>query len=162
MTITAYTRILMHTVLALLAIATLPALAQEEEQPAPRVADDAAVWSVIERAWRSERENDDDWVNDLLSADFVGWSNDSPAPRDKSSTRQWTQFNNKQDKLLEYELYPLSIVVHGDTAIAHYLFASVMQIRGNAPRQLTGRYTDVLVRTANGWRFLAWHGGSDN
>ncbi len=162
MTINAYTRNLLRVVLATLALIALPAHAQDQETPAPRVADDAAVWSVIERAWRSERENDSDWVNELLSADFVGWSHDSPAPRDKSSTRQWTQYNSKQDKLLEYELYPLSIVVHGDTAIAHYLFASVMQIRGESPRQLTGRYTDVLVRTANGWRFLAWHGGPDH
>ena len=49
MTITAYTRILMHTVLALLAIATLPALAQEEEQPAPRGAEDAAGLEVVSR-----------------------------------------------------------------------------------------------------------------
>ena len=26
----------------------------------------------------------------------------------------------------------------------------------------TCRYTDVLVRTEDGWKFLAWHGGDDD
>ena len=24
-----------------------------------------------------------------------------------------------------------------------------------------GRYTDILVRTEDGWKFIAWHGGED-
>ena len=136
------------------------ALAQEEPA-APIVSDDSAVWSVIERAWRAEREGNTRWIETLLSADFVGWTNDAPAPRDKSSTRLWETFNSKQVNLLEYELYPLSIIVHGDTAIAHYLYSSAIQPRGQDVESASGRFTDVLVRSADGWKFLAWHGGDD-
>jgi len=24
-----------------------------------------------------------------------------------------------------------------------------------------GRYTDILVRKEDGWKFIAWHGGDD-
>ncbi len=136
--------------------------AQDDKAPPPAVSDDSAVWSVIERAWRAEREGDTRWIEELLSADFVGWSLDSPAPRDKSSTRLWTGFTSRHSKMLEYELYPLSIIVHGDTAVAHYLYSSAMQTKGEPLETVTGRFTDVLVRSADGWRFLSWHGGPDH
>jgi len=142
-------------------LGALPALAQEEPPARPAVSDDSAVWSVIERAWRAEREGNAKWVEELLSADFVGWSLDAPAPRDKSSTRLWTGFSARHSDLLEYELSPLSIIVHGDTAVAHYLFTSALQRKGETMKTVNGRYTDVLVRTADGWRFLTWHGGPD-
>lgn len=123
------------------------------------VADDSAVWAVIERAWRAERDGDSRWVEALLSADFVGWSNESPAPRDKSSTRLWTGYNQRYSEMLEYELYPLSILVHGDMAVAHYLFTSAVRDKGERPETVNGRYTDVLVRAEDGWKFIAWHGG---
>ena len=133
----------------------------QDEPAAPIVSDDSAVWSVIERAWRAEREGNTRWIETLLSADFVGWTNDAPAPRDKASTRLWETFNAKQVNLLEYELYPLSIIVHGATAIAHYLYSSAIQPRGQDVESVSGRFTDVLVRSADGWKFLAWHGGDD-
>jgi len=144
----------------LLSLALANAAWGQQAAATKSVSDDSAVWSVIERAWRSERDGDADWIEALLSADFVGWSSDSPAPRDKASTRLWTNFNTRQTKLVEYELYPLSIIVHGDTAIAHYLFTSAVEPRGSKGIEtVNGRYTDVLVRTADGWRFLSWHGG---
>ncbi len=135
------------------------ALAQDTPAT-PAVSDDSAVWSVIERAWRAEREGNTRWIETLLSADFVGWSNDAPAPRDKASTRLWSTFDSKQTNLLEYELYPLSIIVHGDTAIAHYLYSSAVQSKGRNVESVNGRFTDILVRSADGWKFLAWHGGT--
>lgn len=132
----------------------------QDEAAAPAISDDTAVWSVIERAWRAERDSNARWVEELLSPDFVGWGYESPAPRDKSSTRLWTAFDAKQGNLLEYELYPLSILIHGDTAVAHYLYSSAVQPKGEPVERVNGRYTDVLVRADGGWRFLSWHGGS--
>ena len=141
-----------------------PLAANSQETPpaaaaAAPISDDAAVWSVIERAWRATREGNSRWIETLLSPDFVGWSTNSPAPRDKSSTRLWTNFEARQADLLEYELYPLSILIHGDTAVAHYLYTSAVQPKGERVETIEGRYTDVLVRTPDGWRFLTWHGG---
>jgi len=145
----------------LMCLGTGPAALAQDDESARSLSDDSAVWSVIERAWRSEREGDTRWVDNLLSPDFVGWSNDSPAPRDKGSTRLWTSFNADQVDMIEYELYPLSIVVHGDTAVAHYLFSSASRTRGKETETVNGRFTDVLVRNGDGWRFLSWHGGPD-
>ena len=152
-------RQIVFSILIISLCAAVPARAQESPAAPAPISDDAAVWSVIERAWRATREGNSRWIETLLSPDFVGWSTSSPAPRDKASTRLWRNFETKQADLLEYELYPLSIVIHGDTAVAHYLYSSAVQPKGERVESIDGRYTDVLVRTPEGWRFLTWHGG---
>ena len=126
-----------------------------------QTSDDSAVWTVIERSWQAEQRGDQKWIDELLSADFVGWDNESPAPRDKGSTRLWNSFSSKQTDMLEHELYPLSIIVHGDMAVAHYLFSSASKSKGENVKTVHGRYTDVLVRSDGQWKFITWHGGAD-
>lgn len=123
------------------------------------LSDDSAVWSVIEQSWQAEQQGNTKWVDQLLSADFVGWANDAPAPRDKASTRLWNNFGAKQTEMLEYELYPLSIIVHGDMAVAHYLYSAASKPKGQPVEMSKGRFTDVLVRVGGEWKYIAWHGG---
>lgn len=128
---------------------------------AQAISDDSAVWAVIERAWAAERRGETKWVDELLAPDFVGWPTDSPAPRDRRSTRLWVEYSARQSEVVEHELYPLSIVVHGDVAIAHYLYTSASRLKGQAVQQRQGRFTDVLVRIDGQWKFLSWHGGDN-
>jgi len=123
--------------------------------------DQAAVWAAVERIWAAEESGDLSWVDSMLSADFMGWPASSPAPRSKASTRMWARFDAEQHKGLAHELYPLSIVVHGDMAVVHYLYAVAVQTRDKQTVTSNGRYTDVLVRDGSGWKFMSWHGGDD-
>jgi ketosteroid isomerase-like protein len=124
--------------------------------------DQAAVWATVEEIWSAEERGDDTWVDTHLSADFVGWPADSPAPRTKGATRMWARFNAEQSKGLLHELYPLSIVVHGDVAVAHYLYSMAAQTKDKKTVMSNGRYTDILVRDGTTWKFISWHGGSDS
>ena len=123
--------------------------------------DQADVWSVIEAEWNADEKGDKKWPERLLSDDFSGWGNDSPAPRSKTSTKMWDRFSDQIGKMLAHELYPLSIVVHDDVAVAHYLYSSAFESKDGEIEMSNGRYTDVLVRTDDGWKFLTWHGGDD-
>ena len=126
-------------------------------------ADDSAnVWSVIEEEWNADEKGDKKWPDRLLTDDFSGWGNDSPAPRSKSSTKMWDRFGEQMGKMLAHELYPLSIVVHENVAVAHYLYSSASQSKDGDIEMSNGRYTDILVRTDDGWKFLSWHGGKDD
>lgn len=120
--------------------------------------DQVAVWAVIERVWAEDNKRDSDWVEELLTGDFVGWPYDSPAPRTRASIDIWDEFSRRQWKPITYELYPLSIVVHGDTAVAHYLYTNAGEADGKIVTN-NGRFTDVLVRDDGEWKFLSWHGG---
>jgi hypothetical protein len=126
------------------------------------VDDSVIVWSVIEEEWMADEKGDKKWPERLLVDDFSGWGNDSPAPRSKSSTKMWDRFDEQMGKMLAHELYPLSIVVHENVAVAHYLYRSASQSIDGDIEMSNGRYTDILVRTDDGWKFLSWHGGEDD
>lgn len=123
--------------------------------------DQVAVWSVVERQWAAVQHGEENWTEELLTPDFVGWPNESPAPRNRASTRLWQEFSAKQWKGLTYELYPLSIVVHDDVAVAHYLYSKAGEDAAGEPVTRNGRFTDVLIRTGGEWKFISRHGGDD-
>lgn len=129
------------------------AQAQEETD------DQADVWAVVEQTWNADAKGDKKWIDRYLTDDFSGWGNAAPAPRSKASTKMWDRFNDSQGRSVAHELYPLAIVVHGDVAVAHYLYTSAFEDKDGDVEVNNGRYSDVLVRTDDGWRFLSWHGG---
>ena len=124
--------------------------------------DEADVLLTIEREWEASRKNDHDKVAGMLADKFMAWEKDSPAPRTRQSTTRWNRVGDEMGRVLRYELYPLSITVHGDVAVAHYLYSVAFRPKDGAVEMSNGRYTDVLVRVEDGWQFLAWHGGDDD
>ena len=124
--------------------------------------DAADVLLTIEREWEATRKGDQDKLDDMLAEEFMGWNRNSPAPRSKASTSEWARFSVEMGRMLKYEIYPLSITVHGDVAVAHYLYSSAFKSKKGDIEMSSGRYTDTLVRTENGWKFIAWHGGKDD
>ena len=124
--------------------------------------DRANVWSVIEQQWDAVENDDKKWTDRFLAEDFSGWPNSSPAPRNRASTKMWDRFNDTQGEVVAHELYPMAIVIHGDVAVAHYLYTSAFENKDGAVEVNNGRYSDILVRTLDGWKFLSWHGGDDD
>ena len=124
--------------------------------------DDAAdVILVIEEQWQAEQNGEKDWLDEMLHSSFSGWQKNAPAPRSKTSTKLWDRFSDTQGKMLEHELYFQNIVIEGDVAVAHYFYTSAYEDKDDEVEVSNGRYTDILVRTDDGWRFIAWHGGDD-
>lgn len=119
------------------------------------------VWEFIQGQWDASMEEDATWPDRMLHESFRGWERANPVPRDKASTARWTRFGMESGTTLIQELHPLAIVVSGNTAVAHYVYSEVTEDSGGERDSGNGRYTDVLVRTGDGWRFLAWHGGED-
>jgi len=126
------------------------------------VDDQAAVWQAVETIWEAGENGDQEWVEKMLSADFMGWPKHSPAPRSKASVRLWNKFDTEQSSGLTHELYPLSIVVHGDMAVVHYLYTNAARTRDKKTTVSNGRYSDVLIRDDGAWKFISWHGGADD
>ena len=124
--------------------------------------DEANVLLTIEREWEASRKGDQDKVDDMLTEDFMGWARNSPAPRSKTSTSKWNRFGSEMGRIVRYEIYPLSVTIHGDVAVAHYLYSSAFKNKKGEIEMTNGRYTDVLARSEDGWKFIAWHGGDDD
>jgi len=132
-----------------------PAIAQDS------ASDEADVILAIEEQWRKDQDGDD-WAEDSLSDDFSGWQKNAPVPRNKRSVKLWDRFRETQGRTVEHELYFQSVIIHGDVAVAHYLYTAAFQNKEKETTVKNGRYTDVLIRTDDGWKFLAWHGGDDD
>ncbi len=148
----------LRTILGLMFIGALllPAASAQDTSD-----DEASVLLTIERVWDADQKGDQDAVDELLVDKFMGWSKDSPAPRSKNSTSAWARFAEQMGRIVRYELYPLAITVEGDVAVAHYLYSVAFKPKGGDIEMGNGRYTDVLIRTEDGWKFIAWHGGDD-
>lgn len=142
-------------------LSTLVCLAMSTAVFAQDNNDATDVWLTVEAQWDAEQQNKKKWADEMLSDKFVGWGKNSPAPRNKESTKMWDRFNDEQGKTVQHELYPLSIIVDGDVAIAHYLYTSAYEDKEGKVEVNNGRFTDVLIRTEDGWKFIAWHGGDD-
>jgi ketosteroid isomerase-like protein len=119
------------------------------------------VWKVIQDQWEAAKAKDTSWPERFLHPSFLGWSNENPTPRDKSSTKRWEAYNSANSKTIEQELSPLSIVVVGSTAVAHYYFSTATENYKGERQTSHGRYTDILVKVGDGWQFIAWHGGEE-
>jgi ketosteroid isomerase-like protein len=122
--------------------------------------DQADVWAVVESQWNADEQGDKDWFDELLTEEFAGWEESAPAPRNRASTKLWDRVMDGVGTMTAHELYPLSIVVRGDVAVAHYLYTTASKDPDGKMTLENGRFTDVLVRTDGGWKFLAWHGGN--
>ncbi|MDX1403756.1 MAG: nuclear transport factor 2 family protein [Woeseiaceae bacterium] len=151
-----------HCLGTLLACTMLFASGMAAAQDDVRANDQAAVWAAVEGVWAAAEDGDSTWIENMLSADFVGWPKSSPAPRSKGSIRMWNRFEQEQFEGVAHELYPLSIVVHGDMAVVHYLYTNAVRSKDKATQVRNGRYTDILVRDEGSWKFISWHGGDDD
>jgi ketosteroid isomerase-like protein len=124
--------------------------------------DDATdVWIAVEAQWEADENGDDEWIDNMLADGFYGWNKNSPALRSKLSTKMWDRFADEQGRTIAHELYPLEIVIRENTAVVHYLYSTAFRDKEGKVKTDNGRYTDILVRTDEGWKFIGWHGGDD-
>jgi hypothetical protein len=138
----------MACVLALLA---LPVQAQQwspEQQE---------VWQMIAKQWDLEMAEDDAW-KDMLHESFQSWSIDDLMPLDKEATTRFADAEVGHFKILVQHIAPVGIIVVGDTAIAHYYHTTIVQYDDGVRETIDGRFSDILTRTGDGWKFVGWVG----
>jgi hypothetical protein len=136
-------------------------------------AEQAAVWNAVDKQWgRSGCCGREDlwgaqikWL-DLLADGAEVWYWNQPAPINKESIRMWADATQRPEKpwarkRVAYELYPQGLVIHGNTAVAHYRYTDSELTADGKLETTQGRYTDILVRERPGaqWMLLSWVGG---
>ncbi len=119
------------------------------------------VWNVIEAQWKASMEKDATWPDKYLHEKLIAWGDEIPMPRDKSSMDKWIRYGMENSTTLLQELFPVGIIVHGNTAVAHYFYSQASEDRKGERKTTHGHYTDVLVKENGTWRFLAWSGGDN-
>lgn len=121
--------------------------------------DQTEVWDVIKSEWEAGKAKDTERLDKILLEKFLGWGHPNPTPRDKESWKMWDRYDSQNSTTLIYELYPLGIVVVGNTAVAHYYYSMATEDREGKRETVNGSYTDILIKEGGRWQFLAWRGG---
>jgi hypothetical protein len=89
------------------------------------------------------------------------WEVGQPAPQNRASLIRWNRYGNTNDTVLEQELYPISLVITGNMAVAHYRYTIARENYKKERETVHGRYSDVLVKEGGHWLFISWSGGDD-
>ena len=69
--------------------------------------------------------------------------------------------DNASSTVLEQEMFPLSITITGNVPVVSYRYQVARETDKKERETVHGRYTDVFVKEAGRWLFLAWTGGDD-
>ncbi len=106
----------------------------------------------------------DQWVS-CFHDDFVGWGMGFPVPTSKSDRAKANvdDFETFYSEVLLFK--PLSVVMHGNTAIIIYI--ANRKTTNNDTQEVTyttSLWTDVCLREDGNWYWIADHGtsGTDN
>ncbi|WOH37807.1 nuclear transport factor 2 family protein [Thalassotalea fonticola] len=116
------------------------------------------VWEVVIASYADIEKQDSNWTNKWATEDLLAWGNATPMPRNRASIQRWEKFqfsNGGKNVVSDYT--PTGIVVHGDTAVAHYYFSNGTISKDGKADTSHGRCSDVLVRDGKSWKFVAWH-----
>ena len=118
-----------------------------------------SVWEVVEQSWVDDVAKNGKWPANYVHDEVVFWSESWPSPLRKASMMKWSRFADESDtRTLIYELFPVAIVVVGDTAVVNY---NVVTLEEDAKKERTRESSglvETLVRDGKTWKFLGLTG----
>jgi hypothetical protein len=75
----------------------------------------------------------------------VSWGASWPQPRNSASVTKWSRFDQQTGKTLIYELFPVAVVVVGDTAVINYNSVTVAENYEMKRKRSTTGLIETLV-----------------
>ena len=119
------------------------------------------VWKLEEQQWKMAADKDESWIDKMVHPNLSYWDNDQVAPQTKASLTRWNRYNNGNVTTLEQEIFPISMTITGNVAVAQYRYATARENLKKERETVSGRYTDVFMKEGGRWMFIAWAGGED-
>lgn len=141
-------------VMCFMLFAASPILAQEWS-PAQK-----EVWKVLEEGTLMWNKGNLDEVYKYVHRDFVWWNYGTPVPMSFESAKRFDALWLKHNKVLEYELKPLTILVYDTFAVVNYVWAGFISEDGGSSKYSTSRNTKVYKKEGARWFLVANHDGS--
>ena len=119
------------------------------------------AWAFEEQQWQMSRDHDSSWIDKMVHPNVRYWDNDQPAPQDKASLTRWNRYTSASNNVLEQELFPVSMTITGNLAVAQYHYQTARENYKKERETVRGHYTDILLKENGKWWFIAWAGGDD-
>ena len=119
------------------------------------------VWKVEELQWKMSADKDLTWIDKMVHANLSYWETGAQSPQNKASLARWDRYSSAESKVLEQELFPISLTITGNVAVAQYRYQVARENAKKEHETVNGHYTDVLIKDGGHWLFIAWAGGDD-
>ena len=117
------------------------------------------VWKNVQAYWELGAKQDLEGMLAYFHPDYSGWANEEALPSAKSYTRKWIEQEFKSRKTLVYDIKPVAIKIHGNTAFVHYYFSTLVRESDGREKSESGRWTDILLKQGDKWLLIGDHGG---
>ncbi len=124
-------------------------------------AEQQEIWKLEDQQWRMAAAKDASWIDKMVHPNLSYWDNDQVAPRNKASLARWNRYSNANSTVQEQELFPISMTITGNVAVAQYRYTVARENYKKEREVVSGRYTDVFMKDGGQWKFIAWAGGDD-
>jgi len=119
------------------------------------------IWKFEQQQWQMSKNNDLSWIESMVHPNVRYWDVGQPMPQDKASLSRWNRYTSASSAILEQELFPISVTITGNVAVAQYHYQVARENYKKEREMATGHYTDVLLKENGAWKFIAWAGGDD-
>ena len=124
-------------------------------------AEQQEIWKFEQQQWQMSKDKDSSWIDKMVHANLSYWETGEAMPRGMASLTRWNKYSNANNTTLEQEIFPISMTITGNVAVAQYYYRVARENFKKERETVTGRYMDVLVKEGGTWKFIAWAGGDD-
>lgn len=119
------------------------------------------VWKLEQQQWQMSKDKDSSWIEKMVHPSLSYWETGAPVPQNGASLTRWNRYNSASATVLEQEVFPISLTITGNIAVAQYSYQVARENYKKERETVWGHYTDVLVKEGGRWLFIAWAGGDD-
>jgi hypothetical protein len=124
-------------------------------------AEQQEIWKIEEQQWQMSKDKDLSWIEKMVHPSLSYWQTGMPVPQDRASLARWNRYSNANETVLEQELFPASVTITGNVAVAQYHYQIARENEKKERETVQGHYMDVFVKEGGRWLFIAWAGGED-
>jgi len=117
------------------------------------------LWQQVEALWRMAQRQTPEAIRTALHPRYAGWDMNSAMPQDREAA---VHSVSGDSRLLGYQLQPLSIEVYDNiVGVAHYRYSATIAAWQEAPRRITGRWSEVYLKQDSIWLMISVSGAPD-
>lgn len=139
--------------LAIVFVVMSPVVAQEWS------AEQKEVWSGEVAYWKAVADRDLASVLAYTHDSYRGWYFGSALPGSKEGVKAEWSHSFPATKVFYHEVKPVAILVHGNTAVVHYILSYHVTNEKGEHETGESRWTDALIKEGGKWMLLGDHGG---
>jgi ketosteroid isomerase-like protein len=122
-------------------------------------AEQKEAWAFEVAYWKASAAGDAATALSYMHDSYRGWNYADAVPGTKETSKAGLTHFATTTKTFFYNPTPLAILVHGDTAVVHYVIASHGTNEKGEHESTEDRWTDTLVKEGGKWMLFGDHGG---